>query len=102
MPHEKLAEGLGLAGCESGQPREQDGDPDPVANREVAIAKQRTEAVADLRRAAALVNHGQLERQPPDVLAAPDPLEELQILGEAAERDVLAVVGRRLGIALPL
>jgi len=102
MPLEKLPEGLGLAGYESGQPREQDCDPNAVAKREVAITKQRAEAVADLRCAATLVDHGQLERQPPDVVAAPDPLEELQILGEAAERDVLAVVRRRLGITLPL
>jgi hypothetical protein len=62
MPPEKLAEGLGLAGFESGQPREQDGDPEPVANREVAIAKQRAGGRSRSSRAAALVNHGQLER----------------------------------------
>ena len=49
-----------------------------------------------------LVDHGQLEPQAPDRARLPDPLEEAQILGEAAEGDVLAVVGRRRRVAVSL
>ena len=39
----------------------------------------------------------------PEVRASfADPVEKAQVLGEAAERDVLPVVGRRLGVALAL
>src|SRR5262249_16331992 len=57
---------------------------------------------ADLRRASALVDHGQLERQPLHLSGAADPFEEREVLGEAAERDVLAVVGWWLRIAFTL
>jgi len=102
VPPKKLAEGLGLTRRQAGQPREQQGNPKAIAHRQVAIAEEWAEAVADLRGAAAFVDHSQLERYPLDLVSAADPLEERQIVREAAERDVLAVVGRRLGIALPL
>ena len=47
-----------------------------------------------------LVEHGQLELQAANRARLADPVEEAQVLGEAAERDVLAVVGRRFGIAV--
>jgi len=66
------------------------------------VAKQRAETVGDVRRSAPLVDHGQLEGHSLDIPGAADPLEEIQIVREAAERDVLAVVRRGLGVALPL
>ena len=47
-------------------------------------------------------DHGQLEREPAVGAALADAVEEAQVLGEAAERDVLAVVGRRGRITLTL
>ena len=99
---EELAEGLALPRRQSRQSRQEQSDPQAVAEDEVPVTEERTEAVADLRGPAALVDHGQLERPTSDVVRAADPLEEAEILGEAAERDVLAVVRGRIGIALAL
>src|SRR5207244_1162033 len=49
---------------------------------------------------AALVDHRQLEPEPLGGAGFADPVEEAEVLGEAAERDVLAVVGRRLWVAV--
>ena len=47
-----------------------------------------------------LVDHRQPEPRPQIRTALADALEKAEVLGEAAERDVLAVVRRRLGIAV--
>ncbi len=75
-------------------------DPDAVSQRQVAIAQQRAQPRLDCRDRPVRVEHGQGEPHAQVRAALADPLEEAQVLGEAAERDVLAVVGRRLRIAL--
>ena len=47
-----------------------------------------------------LVDHRQLKGHAPHRADLADAVEEAQVLGEAAERDVLPVVGRRLRVAL--
>ena len=54
------------------------------------------------RARAVLGEHRQREPRAEVRAALADAVEEAEVLGEAAERDVLAVVGRRLGIALAL
>ena len=51
-------------------------------------------------RRAALGDHRQREPRAQIRAALADAIEEAQVLGEATERDVLPVVGRRLGIAV--
>ena len=75
-------------------------DPHALAERDVPVAQQGGAGALDLGHPPVLVDHGQLERLAPDRAALADPREEAQVLGETAERDVLPVVGRRLGIAL--
>ena len=74
-------------------------DREPLAEGDVPVAEQRQRRAPDRRRAAALVEHGQVELQAAHRARLADPVEEAQVLREAAERDVLAVVGRRLGVA---
>jgi hypothetical protein len=99
VPAQEGAERLVLFRPEPGHPREQERDAKPITNADVPVAEQRPHAVADRGGSPMLVDHAQPERTPGDVTGAADPLEEKQVLGEAAERDVLAVVRRRLGIA---
>src|SRR4029079_15486923 len=49
-----------------------------------------------------LVDQGQRERLAAERAAPADPLDEAAVLGEAAERDVLAVVRRRRRVTLKL
>src|SRR5205085_5894515 len=67
---------------------------------DVPVAEERAEPVADRRDAATLVDHRQPERLTANQTGRADPLEEAEVRREAAERDVLAVVGRRLRVAL--
>ncbi len=64
------------------------------------VPEQRQQARPDLRNVPALVDHRQPEPRAEVRASLPDPVEEAEVLGEAAERDVLAVVRRRLGIAV--
>ena len=66
------------------------------------VADERGGGSPDRRRAAVLRDHGQLEPEPAVGAALADAVEETQVLREAAERDVLAVVGRWGRIALAL
>src|SRR5205814_5164956 len=75
-------------------------DREPLAEGDMPVAEQRERRAPDRRRPAMLVEHGQLELQAANRARLADPVEEAQVLGEAAERDVLAVVGRRFGIAV--
>jgi len=99
---QKDAEGLEFLRLEPRPAGEQRADAEPVAKRQMPVAKERSEPVADRRLAALLVDHRELERQPFDLAGTAHPLEEAQILVETAESDVLAVVGRRLRVALAL
>ena len=99
MCAEEVAE-RALARREARQSRKEREDPQPVAQRDVAVAKERQHAIGDRRHPPALVDHGEAQRQPADSAEAPDPLEEAEISREAAEGDVLAVVWRRFRIAL--
>jgi hypothetical protein len=67
----------------------------------VPVAEE-TQAGADRRGPAAPVDHRQPQRLPAECLCRADTREEAPVGREAAERDVLAVVGRRRGIALAL
>ena len=96
---QELAEGA-ASGPEACDPCREGDDPQPVGQGDVPVAEKRQEPVADRRDAAALVDRRQRERLAAHVPGRADPLQEAQVRGEAAERDVLAVVGRRVGIAL--
>jgi hypothetical protein len=63
---------------------------------------EQAETGADRRGAAALVNDRQAQRLAPKPCFFANPADEPPIRMEAAERDVLAVVRRRIGIALSL
>ena len=77
------------------------GDSEPLAEREVTVPQERQGPGAEQRHAPALVDDRQAQaervRTVPD---CPDPLEEANVLGAAAERHVLAVV--RAAAAGPL
>src|SRR5918996_1096780 len=72
----------------------------PIADREVAVTQQGQGPRPDLSHGAVFGDRGQGEPAAPDGLRLPDVLEEAEVLREAAQRDVLAVVGRRVRIAL--
>ena len=68
----------------------------------MSVCEQCAKARLDRRDRAVLAEHRQ--REPRAEVRAPfaDPVEEAEVLGETAERDVLPVVGGRLGVALAL
>ena len=76
--------------------------PEAVAQRQVPVAEQVERTVGDHRDAALLVEHRELEGTPVERSGRAGEPEELLPGGEAAEADVLAVVGRRRRVALPL
>src|SRR5438132_10730372 len=65
------------------------------------VAQYRERVRVDRGRAAVVAEHREPEPRAQDRASLADPPEEAEVLGEAAERDVLAVVGRRLRVALP-
>ena len=66
----------------------------------MSIGQHARQRRADLRDLPVCVNDRQSEPRPQIRTALADALEKAEVLGEAAERDVLPVVRRRLGIAL--
>ena len=74
----------------------------PVSQREMAVTEERRGRAADGRRAAVFGDHRQVKGKAAVRLTLADALEEAEVLREAAQRDVLAVVGRWLGVALAL
>src|SRR3954454_19725171 len=66
----------------------------------MAVAEERKRRRRDRGAAAALVEHRELQRHAPHRGRLADPLEEAQVLGEAAERDMLAVVGLRVQVGI--
>ena len=66
------------------------------------VAEDRERRAADRGDARVLADHGQREALPPVGAALADPVEEAQVLLEAAERDVLPVVRRRRRVAVAL
>ena len=76
----------------------------PVAQRQVPVrrASAGRRRLDRRRREPSSAMHGQREPRAQVRAALADALEEAEVLGEAAERDVLAVVRRRLGIAVAL
>ena len=80
--------------------REHERDAHAVAQRQMPVGDERRRRRADARHGAVLGDHRQREARAQHRAALADPVEEAQVLREAAERDVLAVVGRRLGIAV--
>src|SRR5262249_48307140 len=75
-------------------------DREPVADGDVAVAEERYRRAPYRRPPPPLVDHGQLEAHPPHPAALADPVEEARVLGETAGGDVLAVVWRRLRVAV--
>jgi hypothetical protein len=82
----------------AGHPR----DGQAVAQGDVPVAKEPERPGSDPRHAAVLGDHGQGERLTAHRPRLTDPCEEAEVLDAAAESDVLAVVGRRVGVALAL
>ena len=66
------------------------------------VGEERGERRTDLGDGAILGEHRQGESLPDVGPGFADPVEKAEVLREAAERDVLAVVGRRIRIALAL
>ena len=66
----------------------------------MAIAEHASEAWLDRRDLPVRGNHGQPEPRAEVRAALPDAVEEAEVFGEAAERDVLAVVRRRLRVSV--
>ena len=64
------------------------------------VAQERERAGAHVGDRAVLGDHRQVERPAAHAGGRADPLQERQVLREAAERDVLAVVGRRVRVSL--
>ena len=73
-----------------------------IAQRHVPVGEQRGRLGAIRARRSVLGDHRQREPRAQIRAAFADAVEEAEVLGEAAERDVLAVVGRRRGIAFAL
>jgi hypothetical protein len=77
-------------------------DLEALAHRQVAVAQQLHRAGADRGDPAALVDHGHVEREPLEARRLAEILDEAEVGGAAAQRDVLAVVRRRRRVALAL
>ncbi len=101
---EELRERLAveLVRLEPPEPARDPGDRQPLAQGDVPVAEQRERAGGDPGDAPVLGDHRQRQALAPVGGAAPDALQEREVLGAAAQRDVLAVVGRRIGVALAL
>ena len=84
------------------QPEQRADEREPLPHAQVAVAQQRVGPLGDRGDPAALVDHRQREPDPPHRRRLTGERDELRPRGEAGERDVLAVVGRRRGVALPL
>ena len=90
-------------GLRAAAARSDERDAQPVAQRQVPVARAAPAGVGLMSRARAVLGeHRQREPRAQIRAALADAVEEAEVLGEAAERDVLAVVGRRLRIALAL
>jgi hypothetical protein len=70
-----------------------------VPERQVPVREERRQAGLDLGDGAVFPDDGQHERLPPNRASLADPLEEAEVLREAAERNVLPVVRSGLRIA---
>src|SRR5581483_5303229 len=73
-----------------------------LAPGQVPVADNRERRTPDGGGAPVLADDGERQRLAPVRAAVADQVEEAPVLVEAAERDVLAVVGRRRRIACPL
>ena len=93
---EQRAEGL-LVGSALRQAAHGLRHPQPVSQREMAVPEERRGRAADGRRAAVFGDHRQVKGKAAVRPTLADAFEEAEVLGEAAQRDVLAVVGRWLG-----
>ncbi len=85
-------------GLRVAQPREHERQAQAIAERQVPVEQEARRR--DRRDGAVLRDDRQREPLPQHGSAFAHPVEEAQVLREAAERDVLAVVRRRLGIAV--
>ena len=77
-------------------------DPKTLAESEMTVTQQRRHSRSQMGDAPLFVDHGHRERDAPDRGVLPDAPQKAQVLAATAERNVLAVVGRRGRIALPL
>ena len=82
--------------------RKQLPDEGTLTQRQVRVAREQDRPGRDLGPAPALVYDGKAKAQTAYRPRLADPLEEREVLGEAAEGDVLPVVGRRRRIAVAL
>jgi hypothetical protein len=96
------AEGLARLRARAAATGRDDGDPHPVAQRQMRVGQQGSDAGLHVGAAAVLVVDGQDEPSTHVRGAFTDAIEEPEVLAEAAEGDVLAVVRRRGRVALPL
>ena len=101
-PPQHRAERLAGSRLRTAATRGDDGDAEPVAQRHVRVGEEAGQARLDVGARAVLGEHRQREPRAQIRTALADAVEEAEVLGEAAERDVLPVVGRRLGIAVAL
>src|SRR5919197_1868193 len=102
--HQERAERLLVARprVEAAETQQRAQDAQAVARTQVRVAEDRESARSDDRRRPVPVDHGQREPRAPHGGRLTDLVEECEVLAEAAERDVLAVVGRRLRIVFTL
>ena len=96
---QQRAERLAFARLRTAAARRDDRNQQPLAQGQMRVGDQRRQAGPDRRVRAVLADHRQSERPPQVRPALADPLEKLEVLRKTAERDVLAVVGRRNRIA---
>src|SRR5262249_38401685 len=99
-PAEDVAEGLAWPRLRAATPCRDDRNAQTVAQRQMRIAEQGGQARLDVGARAVLREDGKREARAQIRIALADALEEAEVLGEAAECDVLPVVGRRLRIAV--
>jgi hypothetical protein len=74
---------------------------DAFGQRKMYVAQQREQSWPDCGHGPVLAHYRERKLQSAHVALATDPLEKAKVSREAAESDVLTVVGRRLRIALP-
>src|SRR5205085_11878846 len=98
----QLSEGFSRLRLRRAQSQCGDREAKPASKGQVCVPEECAKARLDRRSLARLVEHRQRQARAGNGAAFPDPVEEAQVLGEAAESDVLPVVGGRLGIALAL
>ena len=101
-PAEQRAEGLAVVRGSAPQCDQRPDNLKALPRGQVAVPEDGERRAADGGDGRILADHGQLEPPSPVGAAFADALEEGEVLREAAERDVLPVVGRRRRVAVAL